>query len=74
MEGRVRAFSRHMEGQESSYSDSYEENFQNVCTYAHILMYAGSRLKVAYNNKHGFFRDDLGTSNDNIIPWGIKSL
>ena len=32
------------------------------------------RLKVTYNNKHGFLRDDFGTSEDNISPWGIKRL
>ena len=29
-------------------------------------------LKVAYNNKQVFFRDDLGTSKYNISPWGPK--
>ena len=31
-------------------------------------------LKAAYNNKKGFFRDDLGISKDNISTWGLKSL
>ena len=72
-----------MEGQESISSDPHEENSKNVWTYAHIPMYAGLRstvactrmgLKVVYSNKHVFFRDDLGTSKDNISPWGLKSL
>ena len=73
-----------MEGQDLGSLDSYEENSKNVWTYAHIPMYAGLRLKLcvhmsmglkfAYNNKHGFFRDDLGNSKDNISPWGIKNL
>ena len=29
-------------------------------------------LKVTYNNKQGFFRDDLGILKDNISPWGSK--
>ena len=43
---------------------------QNIWTYAHISMcmglrkypciYANIGLKVAYNNKHVFFRDELG--------------
>ena len=41
---------------------------QNSCVHASIA------LKVTYRNKHGFFRDDLGTSKDNISPWDIKSL
>ena len=31
-------------------------------------------LKVAYNNKQGFFRDDLETSKDKTSPWGLKNL
>ena len=60
------------------------EKSKNIWTYAHISMYTGLRsklcvhmsmgLKVTYNNKHVFFRDDVGTSKYNISPWGIKSL
>ena len=74
MKGRIRVISRHMEGQESGYSDSYEENSKNVWTYAHIPMYAGLRSKVMYNNKQMFLRDDPRTSKDNTSIWGIKSL
>ena len=37
-------------------------------------VHASIGLKVAYNNKQCFLRDDLGTSKDNISPWGVKSL
>ena len=54
MEGRVRAFSRNMEGQESSYSNPYEENSKNICLYGHIPMYSGLRSKVSYTHEYGF--------------------
>ena len=73
-----------MEGQGTIYSDSDEENSKNMWTYAHIPMYAGLRskfacireygLKLAYNNKQVFFRDDIGTSKYNTSPWGLMSL
>ena len=31
-------------------------------------------LKVTYNNKLVFSRDELGTSKYNISPWGLKSM
>ena len=37
-------------------------------------VHASIALKFAYNNKHVFFRDDIGTSKYNISPWGLKSL
>ena len=78
MEGRIRAFSRNLEGLESTVSDSYEEKSKTIWIYAHIPMYVGLRsrmwLNVTYNNKQGFLRDDLGTSKDNTSPWGPKSL
>ena len=43
MEGCIRAFSSHLEGQESSYLDSNEEKSKNICHFAHIPMYAGLR-------------------------------
>ena len=54
MEGRILELSRNMEGQELGYSDSYEENSKNVWTYAHILMYAGLRLKFVCTHKYRF--------------------
>ena len=30
-------------------------------------------LKFMYNNKQGFLRDELGPSEDNMSPWGLKS-
>ena len=83
MEGQI-AFSRNLEGQESSYSDSNEENSKNICHFVHISMYAclssklcihvGISLKVMYSNKQVFFRDDIGTSKCNTSPWGLRSL
>ena len=40
MKGRIRAISRHMEGQESNESDPSQGNFQKDLDYAHIPMYA----------------------------------
>ena len=84
MEGQIQVISRHTECQESVSLDSYEENSKDIWIYAHILMYAGLRskshvhasmgLKLTYNNKHVFFRDDIGTSNYNTSPWGLMSL
>ena len=84
MEGHIRAFSRNLEGQESSYSNSYEEKSKNIWTYTHIPMYVILRsnlrvhvsmgLKIAYSNKQGFLMDELGTTKDNMSPWGLKSL
>ena len=54
MEGRIRAISRHMEGQELGYSDSYEENSKIIWTYAHISMYVGLRSKVMGTQEYNF--------------------
>ena len=40
MKGRIRAISRHMEGQDSNDSDPSQGKLQNVLDYAHIPMYA----------------------------------
>ena len=39
--GSSRSVSRHMEGQESSYSGLIEENSKSFCFYAHFPMYGG---------------------------------
>ena len=52
MEGQIGAFSMNLEGQESIYSDSYEENSKNVWTYAHIPMCVGLRSKVACTHEY----------------------
>ena len=54
MEGRFRAFSRHMEGQESIYLGLYEENSNLFLLYAQFLMYAGFGSKVAYTREYSF--------------------
>ena len=68
--GRIRAISRHMEGQESNESDPCQEKLQKDLDYAHIPMYAVIGVKPAY--VHGYrvkicvyhfsysFRDDQG--------------
>ena len=48
MKGRIRAISRHMEGQESNESDPSQGNFQKDLDYAHIPMYATIGVKPAY--------------------------
>ena len=83
MEGRIQAISRHVEGQESGSSNSYEENSKNIWIYEHISMYTGVRLKFVCTCEYGFkshvqqsigfFRDDIGTSKYNISTWGLKS-
>ena len=40
-EGSIQSISRHMEGQESSYSGLIEENSKRFCFYAHFPMYVG---------------------------------
>ena len=48
MKGRIRAISRHMEGQESNESDPSQGMLQKDLDYAHILMYATIGVKPAY--------------------------
>ena len=52
MKGRIRAISRHMEGQESYESDPSQGTLQKDLDYAHILMYATIGVKSAY--VHGY--------------------
>ena len=65
MKGRIRAISRHMEGQESNESDPCQEKLQKDLDYAHIPMYAvigdrstyvrGYRVKICiYNFLYSF--------------------
>ena len=84
MEGRVRAFLWHIEGQDSSYSGLFEENSKNFCLHAHFLMYAALAqklrvhaditLKVTYTHKQVFFGDFLGTSKYNLRKGGPRNL
>ena len=48
MKGRIRAISRHMEGQESNESDPCQGKRQKDLDYAHIPMYAVLVVKPAY--------------------------
>ena len=48
MKGRIRAISRHMEGQESYESDPSQGTLQKDLDYAHILIYAVIWFKHAY--------------------------
>ena len=48
MKGRIRAISRHMEGQESNESDPCQGKLQKDLDYAHILMYTVLGVKPTY--------------------------
>ena len=48
MKGRIRAISRHREGQESNESYPCQEKLQKDLDYAHIPMYAVIGVKPAY--------------------------
>ena len=70
MKGRIRAISRHMEGQESSESDPCQGKLQKDLDYAQILMYAVLVVKPMYIGAYRLkshvyhfscvFRDDQG--------------
>ena len=48
MKGRIRAISRHMEGQESNELDPCQGKLQKDLDYAHIPMYVVIGVKPAY--------------------------
>ena len=48
MKGRIRAISRHMEGQESNESDPCQGKLQKDLDYAHIPMYMDTGVKLTY--------------------------
>ena len=48
MKGRIRAISRHMEGQESNESDQCQGKLQKDLDYLHISMYAVLVVKPVY--------------------------
>ena len=48
MKGRIRAISRHMEGQDSNESDPCQGKLQNDLDYAHIPMYVDIGVKLVY--------------------------
>ena len=84
MKGRIRAISRHMEGQESYESDPCQRKLQKDLDYLHIPMYTvlwvkpayvrGYQVKIhVYHLLYGF-RDIKETSKDKGGPWGLKSL
>ena len=52
MKGRIRAISRHMEGQDSNELDPCQGKLQKGLDYAHILMYTVIGVKPAY--VHGY--------------------
>ena len=70
MMGRIRAISRHMEGQDSNESDPCQGKLQKDLDYAHILMYVviwvkpayvcSYRVKIHVYNFSCSFRDDQG--------------
>ena len=83
MEGRIQAFSRNMEGQESSYSRLCEENsiffgFMYISRCIRVLaetlrVHMDNALKVGYTHKKVFFGDFLGTSKYNLSKGGPRS-
>ena len=54
IKGRIRAISRHMEGQESNESDPCQGKLQKDLDYAHIPMYAVLVVKPAYIRDYRF--------------------
>ena len=72
MKGRIRAISRHMEGQESNESDPCQGKLQKDLDYAHIPMYTVIGVKPTYVRgyrvkNHVYhvlysFRDDQGNT------------
>ena len=82
MKGRIRAISRHREGQESNESDPCQEKLQKDLDYAHIPMYAVLMVKPAYIYTYRFkshmyhfsyvFRDDQGNIKGKKWSMGSK--
>ena len=82
MKGRIRAISRHMEGEESNESDPCQGKIQKDLDYAHIPMYAVIEVKPTYVRDYRFkirvyhFHMFLGmvkeTSKDKIWSMGSK--
>ena len=54
MKGRIRAISRHREGQESSESDPCQGKLQKDLDFVHIPMYAVLVVKPAYIHAYRF--------------------
>ena len=82
MKGRIRAISRHMEGQESNELGPCQGKLQKDLDYAHIPMYVVIGVKPAYVRGYWVkirvyhflysFRDDQGDINDKIWSMGSK--
>ena len=81
MKGRIRAISRHMEGQESNESDPCQGKLQKVLDFVHILMYAVLEVKPAYIRAYRLksrvyhfscvFRDDKGNIKGQKMVHGV---
>ena len=81
MKGRIRAISRHMEGQESNESDPCQEKLQKDLDYAHIPMYTVLAVKPTYICTYRFksrvyhfsyvFRDDQGNIKGQKVVHGV---
>ena len=72
MKGRIRAISRHREGQESNELDPCQGKLQKDLDYAHIPMYAVIGLKAVYIIFHMVLGMIKGTSKDKIWSMGSK--
>ena len=81
MKGRIRAISRHREGQESNESDPCQGKLQKDLDYAHIPMYTVLVVKPAYirayrfkSHVYGFshvFRDGQGNIKGQKMVQGV---
>ena len=74
-----------MEGQDSSYSEIYEENSNFFFVFMHIswctrvlaqkmCVHAGIGLKFMYTHKHVFLGDFLGWSKYNLSNGDLRSV
>ena len=81
MKGRIRAISRHREGQESNELDPCQEKLQKYLDYAHISMYTVLVVKRMYICAYRFksrvynfsyvFRDDQGNIKGQKMVQGV---
>ena len=84
MKGRIRAISRHREGQESSESNPCQGKLQKDLDFVHIPMYAVLVVKPVYIRAYKFksrvyhfshvFRDGLGNIKGKNGPRGLRSM
>ena len=81
MEGKIRAISRHMEGQESSGSDTHQGKLQkylDLCTHPNVRGFKGNirekGIKSRVQQIIDVFRDDLGNIKGTIMVHGVQRV